>query len=415
MKPIKIKNVLLFPLASCFLFLSSCLLPLASLSQTAPEIMSPTQKYEELFKLQPQESIENKIVTPQAQENQVKSEPEVNKVDTKQELVVQNEIVVQQEPLVELLPKLNDKLYPGWNKLNEGELWISDNDNIPDYLANDKDVLKELGISKILRQSYQTENNIVDVVIYKFKDFSGAYSAFTVFHKGNGAKLKVGKHASEAENLINFWKGNYFVDVHASLVNNESPKGFVVLASQEISKNIVIDQIPPVVAIQLPALNRIQGTEKYCLGPLCCKKYFSSIISDIDYDKLYLNDSGGVITAEYQLSESKKNDEKVTLLLTRYISKETAELVFNSLKEKFEAKVNQNKETKENKDMEFDVDLEDSIAKVKNKKNDFTMLKQKGNLFAIAYGITDKKIGVKILDLVPWPIEISKPISSVQP
>ena len=40
------------------------------------------------------------------------------------------------------------------------------------------------------------------------------------------------------------------------------------------------------------------------------------------------------------------------------------------------------------------------------------MLKQNGNLLAIVYNITNKKSGEKILGLVPWPVEINKPINT---
>ena len=54
------------------------------------------------------------------------------------------------------------------------------------------------------------------------------------------------------------------------------------------------------------------------------------------------------------------------------------------------------------------IEIEDSLVKVKNNKNNYTMLKQKGNLLAIAYNITNKKSGEQVLGLVPWPIEIYK-------
>ncbi len=390
-------------LISLFSFITvSNLLINQAYSQTNSDVMSDSaQKYEELFKLKTPESIENSIPPPS---NDMLQALEI--------MVVPEQEIVTQDNTKDLLPKLNPTLFNNWALLNETEIWTPEKD-LPQFITHDKEILKELGITKALRQSYQNENSIVDVVIYRFMDFSGAYSAFTVLHAGGLTKLKAGKHASEDEKSINFWKGNYFVDIHVSLQNDTVAKGFVILASQEVSKNILIEQLPPVVAIQFPALNRIQGSEKYCLGPLCCKKYFSSILSEINYDELGLLDSGGVITAEYKFSNNSK--ETIILFLTRYVKKETAELVFNLLKTQFESKITKAKEDKTNKDakeIDIEIDLEDSTVKVKNKKNDFTMLKQKGNLLAIAYGVTDNKTGEKVLGLIPWPIEIAKPINS---
>ncbi len=410
MKLLKIKLPFLI-LISFFFFTLSDLFINCSYSQTSNDVMSdPAQKYEELFKLKTPENIENSIQPPS---NDMAQIPEAMVVPEPEIMVAPEPEIIAQDNTKDLLPKLNPTLFNNWVLLNDTEIWTPEKD-LPQFITHDKDVLKELGITKAIRQSYQNENSIVDIVIYRFMDFSGAYSAFTVLHNGGPTKLKVGKHASEDEKSVTFWKGNYFVDIHVSLQNDESAKGFVVLASQEVSKNILIEQLPPVVAIQFPALNRIQGSEKYCLGPLCCKKYFSSVLSEINYDEFELLDSGGVITAEYKFSNNSK--ETIILFLTRYIKKETAELIFNKLKTQFELRVTKAKEDKTNKDakeMDIDIDLEDSTVKIKNKKNDFTMLKQKGNLLAIAYGITDRKNGEKILSLIPWPIEITKPTNSL--
>jgi hypothetical protein len=63
--------------------------------------------------------------------------------------------------------------------------------------------------------------------------------------------------------------------------------------------------------------------------------------------------------------------------------------------------------------MDIDFDVDNSILKIKNQKNNYTMLKQRGNLLGIAYDITNKKIGEQVLALIPWPIEITKPINTI--
>lgn len=312
---------------------------------------------------------------------------------------------LHRDELTLLLPNLNSGLYQNWSLVGETMIW-NPLDPMPDFITVSQDLLNELGIEKILKQSYKKEGHSVDLLIYKFKDFAGSYSAYTVLRNGSTTKLKVGKNASESNKLLNFWKGNYFVDIHTQAEDDSIAKEFIILASQDISNNIKIDQLPPVVAIQLPALNRVQGSEKYCLGVICITNFFP--ISDFNPEILKLAESGGIITAEYQLSDNPKDKDRVTLYLTRYLYKETAQLVFNSLQEIFENK------KKENKEMDIDKDIHDSIVKIKNKKNDYTMLKQKGNMLAIAYGITDKKSGEKILDLVPWPIELIKPVNGEQ-
>ncbi|GEM_PF-3537345 len=302
--------------------------------------------------------------------------------------------------LSKLLPKLDDQLYKDWHVAGQQENWNILNEP-PSFLSIPKEVIGELGLKFLLKQTYTKASGNVNVIIYEFNDFIGAYSAYTALHKGSNTKLKVGKNASESENLINFWKGNYYVDVNSSSNINNDISQFIKIASQEISENIKVEQLPPVVAIQLPSLNRIQGTEKYCLGPVCCMTYLSVEIPDLNFDSLRLNESGGLITAQYQLIEYPK--DQIKLVLIRYRKKETAIQTFDLLKEKY-----QNKKL-ENKDMDIDFDIVESLLKIKNRKDDYTLLKQKGNLLGIVFGATNKKSGEKVLDLVPWPIEIVKP------
>ena len=362
----------------CFLFLASsfCSFVLCQENDSA-------KKYEDLIK--PQKTIKTEEPPPATQ-----SQPAP---------------VIEEKPdeLTFLLPKLDSTLYPGWNTPAKPIIWI-EGDALPDFLTGNQELFNELKLERVLKQTYIKENHTVEVLIYKFKDFTGAYSSYTVLHGGTSTKLKAGKNASESDKLVNFWKGVYFVDIHTNSDNDSQAKEFIVLASQDISKNIQTEQMPPVTAIQLPALNRVQGTEKYCIGSVCCKKYFAD--SPVDFDLFNLTESGGIITAQYQTDDS-KDKERISLILARYTAKESAQAVFGSFKEYFEKKKLANKE------MDIDFDVDNSILKIKNKKNNYTMLKQKGNLLAIAYDITNKKTGAQVLALIPWPIEITKPINTI--
>ncbi len=322
---------------------------------------------------------------------------------------------LEKDELVLLLSSLDNELYKGWSKQGDEKLWQAGS-NLPLTVPVPQNLLTELEVKKILTQSFTKEGHNVEVVIYEFKDFTQAYSAYTVLHNGTASKLKVGRNTSESENLINFWKDNYFVDIHNK---NEQPdnvsKEFIVLFSQDIGKNILIEQLPPVVAIQLPSLYRVQDSEKYCTGLTCCEESILKGNPDINCNFLNLQNSGGSISAQYQISEIKEDkkpssdEEKISLILTRYTSTEDAELVFNTLKDNFE------KKQKENKEIDITFDPDDSTLKVQYAKNNYTMLKQRGNLLGIAYKLTNKKSGEQVLGLIPWPIQINKPIHNIKP
>ena len=363
-------------IVSCFLLLVSCFCS-PSICQTTETTIDNGKKYDEIIDL-------NSLEVIKATHHD--EEPKKEK---------------QKDELELFLPKLDSELFKSWLTTGEAEIWTNEGDK-KDFVLLPKDLLNELKAEKILKQSYKNENLFVDIFIYKFKDFTGAYSAYTILHKGAIAKLKVGKNASESDNSITFWKGNYYIDINTQNESTRTAKEFLVLASQEISNNIKQEVLPPVVTIQLPALNRVQGSEKYCLGTVCLTAYIPKILSEFDPALFKLEESGGIVGAEYELEEGKNDKEKILLSIVRYLTKETAGAVLNSLKGELEKKKNENKE------IDIDTDLEDGTVKVKNKKNDFTFLKQKGNLLAIAQSVKDKKSGEKILNLVPWPIEIAK-------
>lgn len=362
----------------CFLFLY---FSISVLSQTNEVQNDSAKKYEDLIK--PQETVQ-----PQEPTTPPQIQPAIEK---------------KQDELTLFLPKLDPTLYNTWNVASEAFIWTQGNP-YPNFLQENQELFNELKLEKILKQIYIKENHVVEVLIYKFKDFTGAYSAYTVLHGGTTTKLKAGKNTSESDKLVAFWKGNYFVDIQTSSENDSIAKEFIVLASQDISKNIQTEQMPPVVAIQLPALNRVQGTEKYCTGSVCCKKYFINNV--VDCDLFNLSESGGIITAQFQTDDSKDKD-RISLILSRYTTKESAQAAFTSFKEFFEKKKLLNKE------MDIDFDIDNSILKIKNQKNNYTMLKQKGNLLSIAYNITNKKTGEQVLALIPWPIEITKPMNTI--
>jgi hypothetical protein len=345
--------------------------------EAPPTEYDAVKKYDELLKATPSSEI-----------------PTSTPVSTATPLPINN----TNTELFKLLPNLTDVLYQNW-KISEPSVSWMVGDVIPEASKIIEPYLNEIGLEEVIAQVYEKDGHKAKVFIYRFKNSTGAYSAFTVLKKGNKSKLKVGKSATEADTLINFWKGNYFVDINTLSLNDAIAKEFVVLSSQDISKNIQSDKMPPVVAIQLPSLNRIQGSEKYCIGIVCAMQFLPQIL-DIDYSNFNINESGGIASARYKISENPKEKKEETLILIRYVTKEIAESIFLQLKNSFEEK------SKNNKDIVLDFDESDSTLKIKYKKEEYMVIKQKGNLLGISSGTSNLKSSEKTLSLIPWPIEV---------
>ena len=352
-------------------------------------------------KSQSEESIEQenieKVSDPARTYDEIIDSNEVlHDIEEEIEESVEQKPIVEDE-LVQLLPQLTPELYSNWTKDEQTDIWLFNSD-IPDFLNTESELFSELKLKKVLKQTYRNEGHEVNILIYKFSDFTGAYSAFTLFHKGEVTDLKVGKNASESDSLVNFWQSSYFIDIYTNAEDDKEAKAFIVLTSQEISQNIKENSMLPVVAIQLPALHRVKGSERYCLGLVCSNKFFTDVVN---FDLLNFPKTGGIISAKYREPEEEKD---ISLTLVRYIDKESAEGAFGALKKHFTDKEKQDKE------MDIDHDVKESILEIKNRTDDYIMLKQQGNLLAIAYDLTDKKPGKNILELVPWPIEIVRPL-----
>jgi len=341
----------------------------AVFSQTSGEDFDPVKRYDEIL--------------------------ELNLPDKTNALIKK---MVPKDELALYLPNLGSPLYEGWIEVDSAMIWEAGKEN--SFQPLPEDLLAELGAEKILRQIYEKGESGVQVTVYRFKNFAGAYSASTVFGKGSPAKLKVGKNVYESEDSLSFWKEKYFIDIRTAKAQDTETKGFTVLASQEISDKIENNYTKPVVAVQLPALNRIPGLNKYCLGPICCRQFFPQDALEIDPDNYKLSSAGGIITADYKLTDNPADDRKVTLILMRYEDKATPRLVYSTFFDFYK------KKDKENKGVKLNV--RDGIARVKNNKENYTMFKYKGNMFAAVYGSPDKNSGVKIIELIPWPVEITR-------
>lgn len=350
------------------IILSLFLLSTSSVFVQSEEVFDPAQRYDEI--LEEQEKLKDTLET-------------VKAVTPKDELAL-------------FLPNLGSPLYEGWSEIGEAQIWEQGAQTNTDFSPLQEDLLREFKTQKVLRQTFGKGEFIVQITIYKFENFAGAYSASTILSGGKPVKLDVGKNVSESEGSLSFWKGNYFIEIKTPNEGITDTKEFIVLASKEISQKIKDDNQKPVVAVQLPALNRVPGFHKYCLGPLCCEIYFPKEVLEVGPENFELKSSGGIITADYKLSDNPADDRTVTLILSRYEDKQAPKLVYTNFLDFYR------------KNEAYKVDIKDDFVKVKKDKKDYVFFKQQGNMFAAVYRSPDKKSGEKILDLVPWPIDITR-------
>ena len=293
-----------------------------------------------------------------------------------------------EDAFVSLLPKLNDALYSGWSKNSILEVWEDSEDEV--FFSPKISLLQEVNLKKVIRQKYSRGEEGVQITIYNFEKPSYAYSIYSTHRSGALSNLKIGKDSAETAGNIDFWKGKFYV--HASSYEGKKfSRGFALLASQEIAQNIKSDTLPPTAILQIPSLNKVRGTEKFCLGLKCINSFFPNTVLSLDPGSLKISSSEGAVIAKYGENEK----ESSTLLLIRYLEEAPAKEAIKSVLNHFAAKA-ENKEVK--------LDTKEDIIKVKYEKNDYTLIKQKGELIAILFNASDRKEGESLLNLLPWPM-----------
>lgn len=310
-------------------------------------------------------------------------------------------VIPKNDELVSFLPNIDEILYSGWSKDGETKFWKGPDDNF--FASIDLNELKDLGILKIVKQSYRNKEDLVDITIYEFQDIENTFSTYTIHRKGEPTKLKVGRSASESESGISFWKSRHFVDITFSQTNSKPARLFGILAGQEISRNIKDDASLPDLAIQLPSLYKKAGSEKYCKNINCFRRVFFPTSLDLDPSVFDLDVSEGIIQAHYIFDETekdKKDSKKRTLkvYLIKHKENSASEAVYRSIKEFYVKKQEQNLAT---------VSQEQDILKIQS-NGQIILVKQRGNLIGLAFDLDNESDGKKILNLISWPVEISQ-------
>lgn len=324
----------------------------------------------------------------------------INKNKNQMSATSPGEIRPKEDELILLLPDLNGPLFKGWLPSGDLRLWINGSTN---ELNKDKffdlsdELINDFKIEKVLKREFENEDNSIELSIYKLENPELSFSLYSILSNGKPSSLMIGGKTSESENRLTFWNGRYCVDVNIKQNIENRSKQFAVLLSQDISKNINDESIPPGVLIKMPSLNKIPGSEKLCFSNSCFMIYSSKDFFEFDSSVLNISSSKGAIAAEYNKFDSKKeNKTKIFLVLIEYNTNDIAEGVFNSLKSIFSTKSEQDKKIKISED--------EKLIKVKfDEKEIYTMFKQKENLVAIAFNLSNEEDGKRLLNLIEWP------------
>ncbi len=175
--------------------------------------------------------------------------------------------------------------------------WVlSSNPARPRLSADQQALLTEFGLNAASEAHYQQNGRNLDLTIFRFPDYTGAYGSFSFFREPNMLPQKVGDEAVSGVNRVLFFHGNFLVDAKFDSVSAMTLSQLRGLDSLlPVSKN---SGHPPVLPKYLPPENGdlLPSTMHYAIGPIGLKLSGAPL----DASQVDFKFSPEIVTANYR-------------------------------------------------------------------------------------------------------------------
>ena len=182
---------------------------------------------------------------------------------------------------------------------------------------------REYGYLSSEVQSYVHGSDRIDVALYKFKDPSGAYGAYSFLRQPDMAKADFTQHSSISADRALALTGDFVLDVHATRIaeHEQQLKSLVSSAARHAQ-----DGLLPSLWEHLPQGDIIPRSDKYILGPQTLNQLFPGNLGD----SLGFQDGAEAEIAHYRL-----NGQDAELLIADFPTPQLAQQQFAALQKKF--------------------------------------------------------------------------------
>jgi hypothetical protein len=182
---------------------------------------------------------------------------------------------------------------------------------------------REYGYVSGETQSYIHANDRIDVALYKFKDPSGAYGAYSFLRQPDMAKVDLTEHSSASSDRALALAGDLVLDIHADHIADRKPqlKTLVSAVAQHAE-----DGLLPSLWEHLPQDNIVPRSDRYILGPQALNQLFPGNLGD----SLGFQNGAEAEVAHYRL-----NGQDAELLIADFPTPQLAQQQLASLQKKF--------------------------------------------------------------------------------
>ncbi len=196
-------------------------------------------------------------------------------------------------------------------------------------LGADASVFREYLVRSIEQRSYTQGNQTASITLYRLRDPSSAYGAYTFLRNDSLSTANLGAYASASKERALVVVGDLLLDVPApaSSPANQSRPSDADLKQLADSLDKVADHSPyPPIGEHLPELGRVHGSERYFIGPRSLAQFLPLGTDDwVGFDH-----SAETIIARYHVAGK---DE--TLLIASYPTQQIAAMKFGAMLRRF--------------------------------------------------------------------------------
>jgi hypothetical protein len=192
-------------------------------------------------------------------------------------------------------------------------------------LGPDTTAFREYIVKSVEQRSYTQGSQAASITLYRLRDPSSAYGAYTFLRNEALSDAHLGSYASASHDRALIVVGEMLLDVSAPAKQSRPSDADLKQLADLLDKKA--DHTPyPIIGEHLPENGRVRGSERYMIGPLSLA-HFVPLGTD---DWMGFDHSGETILAHYQVAGK---DE--TLLITSYPTQQVAAAEFAGILRRF--------------------------------------------------------------------------------
>ena len=192
-------------------------------------------------------------------------------------------------------------------------------------LGQDTAAFREYILKSLEQRSYSQGTQTATVTLYRLRDPSSAYGAFTFLRNDSLSTVDLGSYASASEDRALIVVGEMLLDISAA-TKQARPSDTDLKQLTEILDRRADHTPYPFIGEHLPEKGRVRGSERYVIGPLSLA-HFVPLGTD---DWMGFDHSAETILAHYKIAGK---DE--TLLIASYPTQQVAAAKFAGMLRRF--------------------------------------------------------------------------------